>query len=95
MSDGMRDADAVGRLGSRIERCASDLVRAMWSARGGHRGIAIDELATVNDLLRLYGLRVVTEHDYADRIERVAQLQRWGRKSKCGVTGCGCLGWSE
>lgn len=95
MSDGMSDASAVGAMGARVERCAGDLVRAMYAGRGGHRGLAIDELSTVNDVFKMYGLRVVAEHDYDERIERAARLLRWGRKSKCGVSGCGCLGWVE
>lgn len=57
MSDGMSDANAVGRLGERLESAAYDLREAIEAAENGHRGIAIDVLATVNEVLQKFGLK--------------------------------------
>ncbi len=77
MSDGISDANALGHLGVAVERAAGELARAMYHARIGHRGLSVDELETANEVLALYGLRLISESDYADRIGMAGKVLRW------------------
>jgi hypothetical protein len=80
MSDGMSDANALGRLVVTVETCADDLAKALYAARVGHRGIGVDGFEHANDVLRIYGLRLVAEPDHLEQMERSARLLRWGRE---------------
>jgi len=58
MSDGMSDSRAVGEIGSKLERAALELRIAIRRAEEGHRGLTVDILATVNEVLEGTGFEL-------------------------------------
>ena len=58
MSDGMSDANAIGRLALNLEAAASELGEAIRKAKEGRRGLEICIADTVNDFLKGTGYRL-------------------------------------
>lgn len=59
MSGGMEDANAVGRLGTKLTEAAYVMRDAIKEAETGHRGITIDVLETVNEIMLPCGWKIV------------------------------------
>jgi hypothetical protein len=59
MSDGMSDARAVGEIGDELSSAAYRLRKALETAKGGHRGMSVQILPTVNAELRGTSFRLV------------------------------------
>lgn len=51
MSDGMRDATALGQLAQKLEEATYELRDAIKAAEEGHRGYMVDIQATINCVL--------------------------------------------
>jgi len=58
MSDGMSDSRALGRLSGDLEVATYNLAEHLIKARIGHRGLAVDVVATINDILVPLGFRI-------------------------------------
>ncbi len=67
MSDGMSDANAVGRIARELEHSAIDLRRAIKRAEEGHRGLTVSVIATVNEHLKGSGYRLQGGFDHRER----------------------------
>jgi hypothetical protein len=59
VSGGLEDANAVGGLANDLKDAAYVLRDAVKAAEEGHRGIAIDVVATVNEVLLPSGWKLV------------------------------------
>ncbi len=55
MSDGMSDANAVGSIATELREAAYVLRDAIERAEAGHRGLTVDIIETVNEVLRCVG----------------------------------------
>lgn len=64
MSDGMSDANAVGRLGAALERATWEFRKAIKAAQEGHRGLAVDVEEEVNEILLPTGWKLVRAEKY-------------------------------
>ena len=64
MSDGMSDANAVGRIARDLEHAAIDLRFAIKRADEGHRGLTVSIIDTVNEHLRGTGYRLQGGFDH-------------------------------
>ena len=59
MSGGMEDANAVGRLGVKLREAAYQMRDAIKEAEEGHRGLTVDVLSEVNEIMLPCGWKVV------------------------------------
>jgi len=77
MSDGPSDGNAVNKLATDVENRAWDLVAAIYRARSGHHGLTPgDGIELANEKLRLFGLRLAKEPDYAEKIDKYGPFTR-------------------